>query len=96
MIGDSTPVAYDNADNFKEEVEWFTPPLPEDIWNDLSNANNVVDSFDLDLNKSDADESTPEACDEYLKTDVLLPHDGEFLKVIVKGSKQDSSGAPMN
>jgi DNA-binding HxlR family transcriptional regulator len=72
----------------------FNPPPPEALWNDLDDTNDVMDPLDTDSTKQHADKSTPEACDEYLTAEVLLPaHGGIFLKALVKGCKLDSDGA---
>ena len=56
----------------------WDPESPWDLWNDL-NDNDVVDPFDPDATQPEANAYTPEACDEYLTAEVLLPHAGEFL-----------------
>jgi hypothetical protein len=96
-IGDAVTVAAEKAkaSKDKKKIALYTPPPPEDLWNDLDDADDVVDPFDPDSTKLEADESTPEACDEYLTAEVLLPHGGEFLKAIVKGRKRDHDGAPI-
>ena len=93
-IGNSIPTEREEGSSTKEGDQ-FNPPPPEDLWNDLDDADDVVDPFDPGSAKQDADESTPEACDEYLTAEVLLPHGGEFLKAIVKGRKRDRDGAPI-
>ena len=75
-------------------IPLYEPPHPGDLWNDLDDKD-AVDPFDPEATKPEADESTPEACDEYLTAEVLLPHGGDFLKAIVGGRKRDHDGAPI-
>ena len=69
-IGDSLLIGRDSKG---EEADSFTPPPPDDLWDDLNEAEEVVDPFDPDATKIDAAEQTSEVCDGYLTAEVLLP-----------------------
>ena len=43
----------------------------------------------------EADDYTPEAYDEYLTAEVLLPNMGEITKAKVVGRKRDANGNPI-
>jgi hypothetical protein len=81
-IGNSLPVADDPC----------TPPPPEDLRVNLNDFEEVEDPFDPKSTKLDADKSTPEACNESLTAEVLLPRGGDFLKATVKSRKHDADG----
>ena len=70
------------------------PQVPEDIF--LPDAENgdhePVDGADT---LPEADDFTPEAYDEYLTAEVLLPNMGEMTKAKVIGRKRDADGNPI-
>ena len=68
--------------------------VPDDIFTD-SGDEDVVVPYDQDATQQEADDSTPEAYDQYLTAEVLLPHGGEMLKAKVVGRKKDANGNPM-
>jgi hypothetical protein len=60
------------------------PVAPEGIFD---NDDEAIEPYDTGAIKSDADDYTPEAYDQYLTAEVLLPHGGEAQKarVCIKG-----------
>jgi hypothetical protein len=84
-LGNSLPVERDSKD---DPADPYRPPPPEDLWDDLDDVEEVVDPFDPESTKPDADESTPEACDECLTAEVLLPS-----HAVASSSKQPSKAA---
>jgi hypothetical protein len=69
------------------------PQIPEDIF--LPDAENgdhkPVDGADT---QPEADDFTPEAYDEYLTAEVLLPNMGKMTRAKVVGRKRDADGNP--
>lgn len=70
------------------------PQIPEDIFlPDAENGDNIpVKGADT---MPEADDFTPEAYDEYLTAEVLLPNMGEMTKARVVGRKRDADGNPV-
>ena len=57
-------------------------------WNDASGG-------DDDLRRSDADEYTPEAFDQYLTAEIVTDRGGDILRGTVKSRKRDRDGKPI-
>ena len=69
-------------------------PLVE-IFGDLDDVfeDGMVD--DGDLRRSDADEYTPKAFDQYLTAEIVTDRGGEILRGTVKSQKRDHDGKPI-
>ena len=91
-LSNSLPLERDSKG---EPADPLAPPPPADLWNNLNDAEEVVDPFDPDATALDTDEQTPKVCDECLMTEALLPQGGEFLKSMVMSRKADSNGNPI-
>jgi hypothetical protein len=71
------------------------PEIPDDVFlpdNDQDEDHEPMDGADL---VPEADDFTPEAYDEYLSAEVLLPNMGEMTKAKVVGRKRDAEGNPI-
>ena len=71
------------------------PDVPDDIFlpdNNVEDQHVPVDDAD---EVPEADNFTPEAYDEYLTAEVLLPNMGEMTKAKVVGRKRDADGNPI-
>ena len=66
----------------------------DDEDDDLEHAH---EPFDSDATRPEADDFTPEAYDQYLSAQVLLPRgaDGEMVHATVKARKRDTDGNPI-
>ena len=60
-------------------------------WNDT----NEDDEDGNDLRRSDADEYTPEAFDQYLPAEIVADRGGDLLRGAVKSRKRDCDGKPV-
>ena len=60
-------------------------------WNDT----NEDDEDGNDLRRSDADEYTPEAFDQYLTAEIVADRGGDLLRGAVKSRKRDCDGKPV-
>ena len=69
------------------------PNPPDDLFDD--EGEDVVAPFEEPPNDPDTEEYTPEALDEYLHAEVMLPHGGDLLKAKVIGRKHDADGRPI-
>ena len=69
------------------------PVAPEGIFD--NDDDEVIEPYDTGAIKSDADDYTPEAYDQYLTAEVLLPHGGEAKKARVINRKRDKDGLPV-
>jgi len=69
------------------------PEVPDDIF--LPDDDIEFDPAEPDAAMPEADEYTPEAYDEYLTAEVLLPNMGTVTKAKVIGRKRDSDGNPV-
>jgi hypothetical protein len=87
-IGDSIP---DNE--VDEDLAGRYPEIPDDIF--LDERENEYDPAEPEAAMPEADDYTPEAYDEYLTAEVLLPNMGTMTKVKVKGRKRDADGNPI-
>ena len=68
------------------------PDPPDFIFEDEKE---VDDPVEPEATKLEADEYTPEAYDQYLLAEVLLPHGGDLQKAKVTGRIQDAKGLPV-
>jgi hypothetical protein len=68
------------------------PMPPLDLFED---DDEVVKPYDPEGARREADDFTPEALDEYLTAQVLLPHGGELQKTTVRARVKDRDGLPM-
>ena len=74
-----------------EEILVTMPEVPDDVFlPDL-----IDEPAELDAAMTEADKYTPEAYDEYLTTEVLLPSMGTLTKAKVTGRKRDVDGNPI-
>ena len=69
------------------------PEVPEDIF--LPDHDAEHDPAEPDAVMPEADDYTPEAYDEYLTAEVLLPNMGTITKAKVVGWKRDADGNPV-
>ena len=71
------------------------PETPDTLFTDDNEEENVT-PIELEATFEDANEYvTPEAYDEYLTAEVLLPQGGENKKAIVNKRKRGPDGLPM-
>jgi hypothetical protein len=78
----------DNAENLDGHG---LPDIPDDILLEEE----LVEPMETEGIRSEADAYTPEAMDEYLRVEVLLPHGGEMARAKVIGRKKDVDGRPI-
>ena len=80
--------------NLPPDVPNPTPAVgDEDIFD--GDAGEDIDPADPDATRPEADDYTPEALDEYLATDVILPHGGEAQRATVLRRKRNQDGDPI-
>ncbi len=80
--------------NLPPDVPNPTPAVgDEDIFD--GDAGEDIDPADPDATRPEADDYTPEALDEYLATDVILPHGGEAQRATVLRRKRNQDGDPV-
>ena len=78
-------------DEIDETLVNAFPDVPDDIFlPDLPD-----EPADAEATMPDADDFTPEAYDEYLTAEVLLPNMGTITKAKVTGRKRDADGNPI-
>ena len=82
------------ANDIPPELRAQQPEVPDTLFTDDQDDENV-EPFEPEATKAEADDTTPEAYDEYLTAEVMMPHGGDMLKAIVKGRKRDSDGLPI-
>jgi hypothetical protein len=70
------------------------PEVPDDIF--LPDHDAEYDPVEPDAVMPEADDFTPEAYDEYLTAEVLLPNMGNITKAKVIGRKRDADGNPVS
>ena len=86
-IGDT--LVDDDIDN---ELIGLYPDVPDDVF--LPDREDDI-AADHDAEMPEADDFTPEAYDEYLTAEVLLPSMGTVVKAKVTGRKRDADGNPI-
>ena len=86
-IGDSI-----EDDNVDEELIGLFPEVPDDIF--LPDPESELERTDEEA-IPEADDYTPEAYDEYLTAEILLPNMGTVTKAKVIGRKRDADGNPV-
>jgi hypothetical protein len=69
------------------------PHVPDDVF--LQDMEDELEPAEPDATMPDADDYTPEAYDEYLTAEVLLPNGGEVTRAKVTGCKRDAEGNPV-
>jgi hypothetical protein len=74
-----------------EELLEMMPEIPDDIFL----PDQTDEPADADAVMPEADDYTPEAFDEYLMAEVLLPNMGTIAKAKVTGRKRDVDGNPI-
>ena len=67
------------------------PAPPDDLFEDDDEA---IEPAEPDSAREEADDYTPEAFDNYLTAEVLLPHGGVMVKATVKDRKRNPDGNP--
>ena len=87
-IGDLIP---DNA--VDSELLGLYPEVPDDIF--LPDPEDNYEPAEPEAAMPEADDYTPEAYDEYLTAEVLLPNMGDITKAKVTGRKRDADGKPI-
>jgi len=87
-IGDSIP----NKD-VDEELANLFPEVPSDIF--LPEHDDEFDPVEPEAAMPEADDYTPEAYDEYLTAEVLLPNMGNMTRAKVTGRKRNADGDPV-
>jgi hypothetical protein len=87
-IGDSIP-----ENEVDKDLAGRYPEVPEDIF--LDEQDNEHDPAETEATQLEADDYTPEAFDEYLTAEVLLPSMGVITKATVKSRKRDADGSPI-
>jgi hypothetical protein len=87
-IGDSLP---DNEVNPK--LLDLLPSIPDDVF--LPEDNAEYEAYEQDAVMPEADDYTPEAYDQYLTAEVLLPNMGNVTKGKVTAHKRDADGNPI-
>ena len=87
-IGDSIP----NKDVDEELADLF-PEVPSDIF--LPEHDDDFDPVEPEAAMPEADDYTPEAYDEYLTAEVLLPNMGNMTRAKVTGRKRNADGDPV-
>jgi hypothetical protein len=87
-IGDSIP-----DKDLNDDIVQIFPDVPDDIF--LADDHGEFDPAEPDAAMPEADEYTPEAFDEYLTAEVLLPNMGTITKARVTGRKRDEDGNPI-
>jgi hypothetical protein len=88
-IGDSV-----GNEDIDEGLIGLFPEVPEDIFLPDNDHEDLVPVDHADA-VPEADSFTPEAYDEYLTAEVLLPNMGEMTKAKVVGRKRDADGNPI-
>jgi hypothetical protein len=88
-IGDSI-----KNDDLDEDLIGLFPEVPDDVFLPDNDHDDHVPTDDADV-VPEADEFTPEAYDEYLTAEVLLPNMGEMTKAKVTDRKRDADGNPI-
>ena len=88
-IGDSV-----KDDDVNDNLIGLFPEVPDDIFLPDNDHGDHVPTDDADA-VPEADDFTPEAYDEYLTAEVLLPNMGEMTKAKVVGRKRDADGNPI-
>jgi hypothetical protein len=86
-IGDT--LVDDDIDN---ELIGLYPDIPDDVF--LPDCEDDI-AADHDAEMPEADDFTPEAYNEYLTAEVLLPSMGTVVKAKVTGRKRDADGNPI-
>lgn len=71
------------------EIMGCLPEVPEYLFDEEED---TVDPEDPDATKPEADDFTPEAYDQYLTAEVMLPHGGEMAQARVISRKRDADG----
>ena len=81
-------------DDIDEALIGLYPEMPDDLFlpDKEDGDHEPVDGADL---LPEADDFTPEAYDEFLTAEVLLPNMGEMTKAKVTGRKRDADGNPV-
>jgi hypothetical protein len=74
-----------------QELLEIMPEIPDDIFL----PDQIDEPADADAVMPEADDFTPEAFDEYLTAEVLLPNMGTIVKAKVTGRKRDVDGNPI-
>jgi len=69
--------------------------LGPDVPDYLFDEEEVVDPEEPESTMPDVDDFTPEAYDQFLTAELLLPHGGEASKARVKSRKRDADGNPV-
>ncbi|KAI2490433.1 Reverse transcriptase (RNA-dependent DNA polymerase) [Fragilaria crotonensis] len=87
-IGDSL-----KDEELEPELTGLYPEVPDDIF--LPDHDMDFDPAEPEASAPEADNYTPEAYDEYLTAEVLLPNMGTVTKAKVIGRKRDADGNPM-
>ena len=87
-IGDSL-----SEEELNPELTGLLPEVPDDIF--LPDHDMEHDSPEPEAAAPEADDYTPEAYDEYLTAEVLLPNMGTITKAKVVGRKRDADGNPI-
>jgi hypothetical protein len=80
-------------DELDPGVVGLFPEVPDDIF--LPDHDADFDPAEPEAKMPEADKYTPEAYDEYLMAEVLLPNMGTVTKARVIGCKRDSDGNPV-
>ena len=78
-------------DEIDEELLALLPEIPDDVFL----PDQVDEPAETDASMPEADDYTPEAYDEYLTAEVLLPNMGTITKAKVVGRKRDADGTPI-
>jgi len=87
-IGDSIPDS-----EVDEDLTSQFPEVPDDIF--LDERENEFEPAEPEATMPKADDYTPEAFDEYLTAEVLLPNMGSMMRAKVTGRKRDAEGNPI-
>jgi hypothetical protein len=87
-IGDSIP-----ENEVDEDLTSQFPEVPDDIF--LDEREDEYDPAEPEATMPEADDYTPEAFDEYLTAEVLLPNMGSMVRAKVTGRKRDADGKPI-
>jgi hypothetical protein len=80
------------ADNEINELIGLYPDVPDDVF--LPDREDDI-AADQEAEMPEADDYTPEAYDEFLTAEVLLPSMGTVVKAKVVGRKRDADGNPI-
>jgi predicted hotdog family 3-hydroxylacyl-ACP dehydratase len=87
-VGDLVP-----DDEVDGELLGINPEIPDDIF--LEEHEDEFEPAEPGSAMPEADDFTPEAYDEYLTAEVLLPNMGEVTRAKVVGRKRDADGNPI-